>query len=91
MADKNKKGADKKGSGSSDKKELLDQIEMFDGDLPLALAAYNAGPGNVLRFAGIPPFRETRKYVRRVLGHYVGHLRSAWRDTGDLDWLVVEG
>ena len=69
---------------------LVDQVELFDGDLPLALAAYNAGPGNVLRFAGIPPFRETRKYVRRVLGHYVGHLRSAWRDTGDLDWLVVE-
>ncbi len=69
---------------------LASQLELFDGDLPLALAAYNAGPGNVLRFAGIPPFRETRRYVRRVLGHYVGHLRDAWRDTGGLDWLVVE-
>ena len=69
---------------------LASQLELFDGDLPLALAAYNAGPGNVLRFAGIPPFRETRRYVRRVLGHYVGHLRDVWRDTGDLDWLVVE-
>jgi soluble lytic murein transglycosylase-like protein len=69
---------------------LAGQMKLFDGDLPLALAAYNAGPGNVLRFAGIPPFRETRRYVRRVLGHYVGHLRDAWRDTGGLDWLVVE-
>ena len=69
---------------------MASQLRLFDGDLPLALAAYNAGPGNVIRFAGIPPFRETRSYVRRVLGHYVGHLRAAWRETGDLDWLVVE-
>jgi hypothetical protein len=69
---------------------LLSQLENFDGDLPLALAAYNAGPGNVIRFAGIPPFRETRRYVRRVLANYVGHLRDSWRDSGDLDWLVVE-
>lgn len=69
---------------------LASQIEAFDGDLPLALAAYNAGPGNVIRFSGIPPFRETRRYVRLVLASYVGHLRSVWRDTGGLDWLVVE-
>lgn len=69
---------------------LLSQLKTFDGDLPLALAAYNAGPGNVIRFGGIPPFRETRRYVRRVLANYVGHLRSSWRDSGDLDWLVVE-
>jgi hypothetical protein len=69
---------------------IVSQLKLFDGDLPLALAAYNSGPGNVIRFAGVPPFRETRQYVRRVLANYVGHLRSAWQGSGDLDWVVVE-
>ncbi len=69
---------------------VADQLRAFEGDLPLALAAYNAGPGNVVRFAGIPPFAETRHYVRRVLANYVGHLQRSWQGLGDLDWLVVE-
>jgi hypothetical protein len=44
-------------------RSLLDQ---FGGDLALALAAYNAGPNAVLRYGGIPPYRETREYVRKV-------------------------
>jgi len=48
---------------------LSRMLEMFDDDLELALAAYNAGAGAVRRHGGIPPFRETQNHVPRVLGH----------------------
>ena len=48
---------------------LKSQLDRF-GDLKLALAAYNAGPGNVLKHGGIPPFRETERYVAQVLNSY---------------------
>lgn len=44
--------------------------ELFPGQLSLAIAAYNAGEGAVLRYKGIPPFTETRQYVARVLRLY---------------------
>lgn len=45
---------------------LLDRF----GDVPLAVAAYNAGPAAVERYGGIPPYAETRAYVREVLARY---------------------
>ncbi|MCA9581177.1 MAG: lytic transglycosylase domain-containing protein [Myxococcales bacterium] len=42
----------------------------FNGDLVLTVAAYNAGQGAVDRHGGVPPYEETRRYVRRVLTHY---------------------
>jgi soluble lytic murein transglycosylase-like protein len=49
---------------------LAQQLRRFHGNTELALAAYNAGPGAVMRHGGIPPIAETQKYVSRVLSYY---------------------
>lgn len=54
---------------------LRRQLDRF-GDLRLALAAYNAGPGAVSRYGGVPPYDETRTYVQRVL-EYLTERQSA--------------
>jgi len=47
-------------------------LDHFDGDIELALAGYNAGERAVKRYGGVPPFTETRDYVRRILQRYPG-------------------
>jgi soluble lytic murein transglycosylase-like protein len=47
-------------------KYLAEQLDRFGGDTTRALAAYNAGPGAVARFGGVPPYAETQNYVRSV-------------------------
>jgi soluble lytic murein transglycosylase-like protein len=54
---------------------LRNMLDQFDGDVHLALSAYNAGPGTVAKYAGNVPFAETQTYVQRVL-HYAEQFSS---------------
>lgn len=49
---------------------IRDQLKTFNGDIKLALAAYNAGPGSVRKYNGIPPYNETQNYVKKVTEYY---------------------
>ena len=57
---------------------LRDLLQQFDYDLELTLAAYNAGPGNVVRYGGVPPFPQTTTYVDRVLRIYLRLHHEVW-------------
>ncbi|HEX4691521.1 MAG TPA: lytic transglycosylase domain-containing protein [Solirubrobacteraceae bacterium] len=62
-------------------KYLAAQMQRFGGDVPRALAAYNAGPGAVERFGGVPPYTETQNYVRSVQAFAAGYRGSAAKAT----------
>lgn len=57
-------------------KYLRQMLDEFGGDVELALAAYNAGPGAVRKYGGVPPYAETQNYVRTV-ANYAGDSVSA--------------
>ncbi len=56
-------------------KYLSQLLRLYNGNLELALAGYNAGPGSVEKFNGVPPFEETKNYISRVMS-YINHLNE---------------
>jgi soluble lytic murein transglycosylase-like protein len=52
-------------------------LDAFEGNADLAVAAYNAGEGNVWKYSGVPPFRETINYIKRIAGHIRGATQTA--------------
>ena len=54
-------------------------MKLFDGDVKLSLAAYNAGRSSVLKYGGIPPYKETKEYVKKVLNYFGKYKKVSLR------------
>ena len=57
-------------------KYISQQLEKYNGNIDLSLAAYNAGSGNVAKYGGVPPFKETRNYIQRIKGYMNSDLTT---------------
>lgn len=56
---------------------LSELVTRYENNLKLALAAYNAGPGAVAKYDGVPPYKETQKYIERVMKSYRSYVRDS--------------
>ena len=71
-------------------KLLSELLNKYDGNISYALAAYNAGSGNVDKYGGIPPFEETQNYVEKILGYLRNgvSLPEGLEKAGDIDKMI---